>query len=113
MFNVFFIFSRAKKDEENFNKYATKSVEEKQRMYKKFDVHTKYFFDQGFSFTKLPEYSKGHKAVKKACVLKCILSLLLCKNNFPHTMHLNWCVFKCILSLLLCENIFSHTTHLN
>ena len=40
MLNVFFIFSQAKNDEGDFNKYASKSVQEQQRMYEKFDVHT-------------------------------------------------------------------------
>ena len=68
MLNVFFIFSQAKKDEDNFKKYASKSEEEKQRMYQKFDVHTKYFVDKGFSFTNPPEYSSGHRKVAKVAI---------------------------------------------
>ena len=66
MLNVFFIFSSAKKDGDDFKKYrASKNVEEKERMYNKFDVHTLYFVDGGFTFANPPSYQRGHKAVTK------------------------------------------------
>ena len=77
MLNVFFLFSQAKKDEGDFNKYASKSVEEKQRMYQKFDVHTKYFVDKGFSFRNPPEYSSGHRQVAKVATKVPLMAMFL------------------------------------